>query len=105
MSLRDQLSSLAAIGVSMRTEAYGVPCVYEGHEFQGSPSTERDNRKLRDGGLIAEYDRKVRFLKSAIPVKPRSETSIRVDGKKYRISEVRDVLMTTEWVLTLVQMS
>jgi hypothetical protein len=93
----------AARTAAARVTVFGVSCSYAGHTFSAIPSTERDARQLRDGGFALSFDRVLRFPKSSLPVVPKTETAISIGDKKYRISEVKDVVHSQEWLLSLVQ--
>jgi hypothetical protein len=99
------VSAFAARGIAAREAVFGVSCSYQGHSVTGTPSAERDARSLRDGGFALECDRIVRVLKSALPVAPRPESAFTVEGKAYRIKDVRDVTASGEWILGLVQIA
>ncbi|MBU3720737.1 MAG: hypothetical protein FGM22_08275 [Burkholderiaceae bacterium] len=95
------VSAFAAQAAASRAEVFATDCQYGEETFQGVASTERDARALRDGGFAMAADRTLRVLKSALRATPRPETAISVGGKKYRISEVKNVLHSGEWLLSL----
>lgn len=102
--LKDNLRAFAQRGAAMRLEAYGHPCMYEGVSFRATKPPTRDARTLRDGGFTIEADTSIRFYKGALPVIPRAESLITVDGRQYRIAEVKDISDPyPEWLLALHQ--
>ena len=94
--------SLAQRGADLKLCLYGHPCSYKGNTFMATKLPTRDARALRAGGLTIDSDTVIRLLKSALPIVPVSETMVTVDGKEYRIAEVKDVTdPIAEWVLAL----
>jgi hypothetical protein len=94
--------SLAQRGAELKLSLYPHACTYEGTDFIATKMPTRDARELRAGGITVDSDTVIRLLKSALPMVPVSETLVLVDGKQYRIAEVKDVSDPIgEWVLAL----
>ncbi|MFZ4597817.1 MAG: hypothetical protein ACOYNN_04155 [Terrimicrobiaceae bacterium] len=99
------VAAFAARGIAARESLNGAECSYQNHEFTGTASPERDARTLRDGGFSMEYDRTLRVAKSALSISFKPETPVSVAGKNYRIKDVRDAPLSSEWILGLVQIA
>lgn len=103
--LRDNLRSFARRGAAHRLELYGHPCEYRGVSFCATKPPTRDARTLRDGGFTVVADTTIRFSKSALRFVPQAEDFITVDGRQYRIAEVKDISDPhPEWQLALHQL-
>jgi predicted DNA-binding protein (UPF0251 family) len=98
-----QIENLARRAAEQRAELYGRAAVYDGNTHIRAALTATVSRKtLEEGGFQFLHDARARVVKCGITFSLGKK--IAIDGRNYRIDEIRDHPVNPEWVLGLHQL-